>query len=175
MPTAKQLKLTNGQAAELFNTLNAIKFPKDSHIEYAGTKTLRKMKAWQQAYAEKIKDIDDDNAATYKNDDGVEVLLKQTLNRTVKDKKTGEDVSEEHQVSVYTKEGEKKRTEAKRKLGEQPSLEDFEIHTTADGVVLTAYQKQVLEELGFYKTATDEAAPAKKSVEQSQEEPAKTE
>lgn len=140
------MQYTNEQALELFNILNSLELKPSTHLEYAATKTLRKMKAWAQNYHEKLKDIDDDHCATEKTDKGTEIRLMKTLKRTLK-----EGGAEEYQVPVYTVEGEKKRTEAKRKyLAEKVAdLYKFEVHKTTDVSSLTSYQKIALAELGF--------------------------
>lgn len=134
--------LNNEQALELFNTLNALAMKSGSHIEYAATKTLRKMKEWQKKLMERLKDIDDDNCATAPDDKGNKLLIKTTL------KNTRDGDIQEYQVNTYTAEGEKKRTEVRRKaLAEKAS--DFEIHRTNDTADLTTYQKLQLTDLGF--------------------------
>lgn len=144
---------THEQALELFNTLNGLELKEGTHLEYAATKTLRKMKDWLRVYSEKLKDIDDDHCATEKTDKGTEIRLMKTLKRTLK-----EGGAEEYQVPVYTAEGEKKRTEAKRKFMSSPAEPKFEIHKTKDGASLTAYQKITLEELGFYEPGEEDKA-----------------
>jgi hypothetical protein len=140
------MTMTNEQALELFNLLNSLELKPGTNLEYAATKTLRKMKAWAQAYHEKLKDIDDDNCATEKTDKGTEIRLMKTLKRTLK-----EGGAEEYQVPVYTADGEKKRTEAKRKfLADKVSdAYKFDIHKTSDTATLTSYQKIALADLGF--------------------------
>lgn len=140
------MNYTNEQALELFNTLNNLDLKAGTHLEYAATKTLRKMKAWAQAYHEKLKDIDDDHCATEKTDKGTEIRLMKTLKRTLK-----EGGAEEYQVPVYTTDGEKKRTEAKRKfMAEKVAHQyEFEVHKTSDVSSLSSYQKIALADLGF--------------------------
>ena len=158
---ANNNNLTNAQSAELFNTLNSIEFLKNSHAELASAHTLRNMKEWQVKYNEKLNFIDSDNCATYKNDRDVEILLKKTLKKTFKNK-AGEDVSEEFQVNEYTKEGEKKRVEDRIKFNNAKACVDFDIYSTADDGVLSAYQKIVLKELGFLKTPEEQKTVVEK-------------
>jgi hypothetical protein len=138
--------MTNENALELFQTLNSIPFNKGSHQEFAGTKTLRKMKAWSTSYNEKIRDLEDEFCATHKSDKGVELLLKKALKRTNKDGST-----EEYQVNEYTADGNKKKVEAIRKYLAEEVKVPFEIHATSDAEGLTAYQLEILTDHGFYK------------------------
>lgn len=150
---------TNGKAAELFNILNHLVLVPNSKREYAVARTLRNMKAWQTAYADAIKDIDEEEMLYEKNDAGNLIAVKTTLTRTIKDKKTGEDVTEQYQIPTYSKEGEKKRLKRKRDLNDAPLLVSFDIHSTDDGVGLSTYEQITLEELGFYtppKTKSDD-------------------
>jgi len=148
--TKTQSKLTNSQAAELFNTLNGLKPTAGSKLEYAVVRTLRSMKAWQQQYAEVVEDINTDCATTYENDKGVKLILKDTLKRTRKSK-GGEDITEEFQVVQYSPEDEKKRLKKVRDYDKKEVTLDFVIHQTDDSATLSAYQCEVLAELGFLK------------------------
>lgn len=142
------IKITNESALELFNLLNTLDSPAGSHQELAVARTLRNMKKeWLVKYNEKVQDINDDNSAVEERN-GSQILLKHTLKRVTKNKK-GEDETEEYQIPVYTKDGEKKRKEQLRKLNEAQACGNFDIFTTSDDSGLSTYQKEALGELGF--------------------------
>ena len=131
------------EALELYNILLKIKSQPGSHREYAVAKTLRKMKPVIEWYNEKIEAIDIDHCLT-EDKGGQKILVKQIL------KVTNGARTEEVAVPSYSKEGEEKRSEAKRNLLKQPSPQ-FEIHQTDDSEGLGPYERISLEELGFLK------------------------
>ena len=135
---------TNEEAAELYAILNRAKYIEGSHAEYAGMKTLHKMYAWYKGFTEKLADIDDINCATYKDDRGAEILLRETLTRTNKDGS-----KEEFKSNMYTPSGQKTRMTARRDFLKAQVSIDFEIHSTHDSSPFSAYEKLVLQELGF--------------------------
>jgi len=139
--------MTNEKALELFSILNSISISEGTHRGEMQARTLRSMKPWFEDYNEKVQVIDLDNCATYENDKGQQVLLKETMQRTKTVK--GVDTKEEYQVNVYTKDSEKKRQADLRELLKKPVSVKFKIFTTSDGADLTIYNKITLEELGF--------------------------
>ncbi len=162
MSVTKKDVLTNEQAIELFNILNTLESVKGSHQELAVARTLRNMKKeWATLNNEKMQDINDEHCAI-KEQDGKQILMKQTLKRTVKNK-AGEDVTEEYQVPIYTKEDEKKRKEATRKYLSAPVSKPFDIHTTSDDSELSAYQKEALKDLGFLLSKDEQEAKVKEA------------
>jgi hypothetical protein len=144
--------MINLQSAELFQTLNGLKAEKDTPLEYAVIRTLRKMAAWQKYYSEEISDINDDNCAVGKNEKGHDIRLMQTLNTIEKDK-DGKETSIPNQVPTYTVEGNKTRKKLLRELDQEevPKRVEFKIYKVKeqDCSELTAWQKEVLTELGF--------------------------
>lgn len=142
--------MKNREALELFNTLNSVKAEVGSKLEYAQMKTLRNMNTFVRDYNQKMEDINNDNVATFKNENGVEIILTETLTKTNKDGS-----SEEVKIPTYTKEGNKKRAEQKRKFDEQEA-EPFKIYQTTDVSKLKAWEKEVLTELNFILVETAE-------------------
>lgn len=74
--------MTNEKALELFSILNSISISEGTHRGEMQARTLRSMKPWFEDYNEKVQVIDLDNCATYENDKGQQVLLKETMQRT---------------------------------------------------------------------------------------------
>ncbi|HEX5187341.1 MAG TPA: hypothetical protein VFV86_10670 [Nitrososphaeraceae archaeon] len=142
--------LNNQQVEELFNTLNVLNSPPKSPQENAVAKTLRNIKRdWLGKHIEKLQDIDDEHCAVKTEADGTKVFVKQTLKKSTIGK-NGETITTEFQVNCYGPNDEKKR-KAQRNTYMLEKANQFEIITTDDDTGLSAYQKEVLFELGFLK------------------------
>lgn len=151
--------MKNYQHEELFNLLNNMVSAPGSHRELAQTKTLRNHKAWYTSFAEKIQDIKDLNCAT-KEVDGVKILMRETLKRTVKTA-AGQETTDEYKVNIFTPEGEKNCKEQTKAFLYAEASEKVEIYSTSDDKDLSEYMKEVLSEYGFLLSAEMQASKIK--------------
>ncbi len=141
--------MKNKAAVELFNILNGIKSEPQSKREYAMARTLRNMTDFITFHTDKMSDLDDEHASTYKNEQGHELFLRHKIKK--KSIVEGKEVVEESDGGlIFSKDNLKKLNDAKRKFNDEEAP-TFTIYATADDAGLKPYEREALIDLGFIK------------------------
>jgi hypothetical protein len=141
--------MKNRKAVELFNILNGLTLEPKSKREYAASRTMRNMADFITFHTDKMSDLDDEHAATYKNEHGCEIFLREKIKKT--SMVEGKEVVEESEGKlIFTKDNQKKLIDAKRKFNDEEAPK-FTIYSTTDDAGLKPYEREALIDLGFIK------------------------